>query len=379
VLEIPAYSLLSVSERTLRRATDLAFRPTDAVVGGRVKIVDALLRRKKLSGHLETLLFDRTSFRGVPKTKDSPLDVARQARRTWGLGAAPIRSLWLTINRAGIATLVSEELKGDSAGPAVLAGWYGASRLILVSANWKTTKHGHESARFRFRMAVELGYLMLRRTRNYMPESAACESFARQFLVPDDAKKFFTGRNRISADEWVAMSNFWGVPFEPLVMRLRDWSLIENSQRLRRLSESLAPLTKMITVPPETPLFDLFLMARVGERPDSPLVHLVDSLWGPVEYLPTRLNDEEAKILTNSLFLAVIEGLYVVSEVLDADNPVFAEPVSDRPGRNDQWNRVVACGASGRPCRVFPSEDTFRKWRSERTRAPAEEAIGEEE
>jgi hypothetical protein len=67
--------------------------------------------------------------------------------------------------------------------------------------------------------------------------------------------------------------------------------------------------------------------------------------------------------LTRKYLLSLQDGVFLASNVCDSASaaPVFAELVAPIDQRNEQWARICERGAGQRLCRVFPSEDHFRK------------------
>jgi hypothetical protein len=70
--------------------------------------------------------------------------------------------------------------------------------------------------------------------------------------------------------------------------------------------------------------------------------------------------------LTKKVFMAAPAGWVIASNCLvSPSQSVFEERVaSSIPGREAQWQRIVAAGASQRLCRVFQSHSEYQTWLS---------------
>ena len=70
--------------------------------------------------------------------------------------------------------------------------------------------------------------------------------------------------------------------------------------------------------------------------------------------------------LTKTLLMTAPAGAYLVSNLLSASQPIFAEAVADSfPGRLQQWTRIKSVGANHRLCYVFESKDQHDHLRQE--------------
>lgn len=64
----------------------------------------------------------------------------------------------------------------------------------------------------------------------------------------------------------------------------------------------------------------------------------------------------QSRKLTKKLLMELSEGLYLVSNCLrTTTESILAETVQPSPQRQTQWRRIVAVGAKGRLCHIFPS------------------------
>jgi len=70
--------------------------------------------------------------------------------------------------------------------------------------------------------------------------------------------------------------------------------------------------------------------------------------------------------LTKKIYLAAPTGWVIVSNcMINPSQSVFEERVaSSTPGREAQWQRIVAAGANQRLCRVFHTRSEYQTWLS---------------
>jgi hypothetical protein len=73
-------------------------------------------------------------------------------------------------------------------------------------------------------------------------------------------------------------------------------------------------------------------------------------------------NPEPAK-LTKRFFMAAPEGLFLASNCMTPrGQTIFGEVIAPVANRQEQWDRIVAVGASQRLCRVFRTSVDYLGW-----------------
>ena len=73
-------------------------------------------------------------------------------------------------------------------------------------------------------------------------------------------------------------------------------------------------------------------------------------------------NPEPAK-LTKRFFMAASEGLFLASNCMTPrGQTIFGEVIAPVANRQEQWDRIVAVGASQRLCRVFRTSVDYLGW-----------------
>lgn len=67
--------------------------------------------------------------------------------------------------------------------------------------------------------------------------------------------------------------------------------------------------------------------------------------------------------LTKKFYMQIPTGLYLISSVgWTPTEPIFAEMIESKSGREKQWKRIVGCAVSQRMCFVFKDKKTHLKW-----------------
>jgi hypothetical protein len=73
-------------------------------------------------------------------------------------------------------------------------------------------------------------------------------------------------------------------------------------------------------------------------------------------------NPEPAK-LTKKFFMAAPEGLFLASNCMTPrGQTIFGEVIAPVAVRQQQWERIVAVGASQRLCRIFRTSVDYLGW-----------------
>jgi hypothetical protein len=73
-------------------------------------------------------------------------------------------------------------------------------------------------------------------------------------------------------------------------------------------------------------------------------------------------NPEPAK-LTKKFFMAAPEGLFLASNCMTPlGQTIFGEVIAPVAARQQQWERIVAVGASQRLCRIFRTSVDYLGW-----------------
>ena len=152
-------------------------------------------------------------------------DAARQLRKAWHVGDAPIESVAETIEDAGGIVV---ETDGVAPGFDSCAGWVdGSTPVVVVSVAAPETEH-------RVRLACELGRLSVDSSKadpSEMPRlvQSFAQRFAAAFLVPADAARRELGDRRRHLDlrELAILKLKYGLSMQAWIYRATDLGIIE--------------------------------------------------------------------------------------------------------------------------------------------------------
>ena len=190
----------------------------------------------------------------------TPEDFARLVRRQWGLGRAPIASVWMAANRARIVTFVTSAFAEQAD---IAAGRWGRWPFIAVSPSAARLPR----LTLRERLATEIGFLFQMDPKgNARPTQAFAESFARAFLVPDDVQNLLVKRSTFHAAEWVALMSCYGVSSNLLAARISAWNVFRRPTVIAQLAAKTQRFEARIGRRfPESPDFDHLLAGRASD------------------------------------------------------------------------------------------------------------------
>lgn len=152
-------------------------------------------------------------------------DAARQLRKAWHVGDAPIESVAETIEDAGGIVV---ETDGVAPGFDSCAGWVdGSTPVVVVSVAAPETEH-------RVRLACELGRLSVDSSKadpSEMPRlvQSFAQRFAAAFLVPADTARRELGERRRHLDlrELAILKLKYGLSMQAWIYRATDLGIIE--------------------------------------------------------------------------------------------------------------------------------------------------------
>lgn len=152
-------------------------------------------------------------------------DAARQLRKAWHVGDAPIESVAETIEDAGGIVV---ETDGVAPGFDACAGWVdGSTPVVVVSVAAPETEH-------RVRLACELGRLSVDSSKadpSEMPRlvQSFAQRFAAAFLVPADTARRELGERRRHLDlrELAILKLKYGLSMQAWIYRATDLGIIE--------------------------------------------------------------------------------------------------------------------------------------------------------
>ena len=79
--------------------------------------------------------------------------------------------------------------------------------------------------------------------------------------------------------------------------------------------------------------------------------------------MPDTTLEKMRSKLTKKFYLQIPAGLYLVSNLGWAPGkPIFEEKVVRQSDRENQWERILKCGADQRLCLIFANKKDHEKW-----------------
>lgn len=234
VLRVPAEFFLEEARATVgvewlaRRGTRLTMAEEERIKTLATAQVEAVVTlRRALEPKRVWPGFPRVKVpRGPVETVETAAeDAARQLRKAWHVGDAPIESVAATIEDAGGIVV---ETDGVPPSFDALAGWVdGSTPVVVVSVAAPETEH-------RVRLACELGRLSVDSSKadpSEMPRlvQSFAQRFAAAFLVPADAARRELGDRRRHLDlrELAILKVKYGLSMQAWIYRATDLGIIE--------------------------------------------------------------------------------------------------------------------------------------------------------
>lgn len=182
----------------------------------------------------------------VPVQIEHPMQMimlAKEVRRTWGLGNSPIPSVKNMLMSQGVKVFEIE-------GPEGFDGISGYAKdtipLMVVNSNMKNTE------RRRFTHMHELAHLMANTSfdvniSNHEKEKL-CDAFASEMLLPSDVlQSEFGKKSKISIQELIRIQKIYGISIDAIVYSLKRLGILnENRHRGYCIRKNTKPKFKAL-------------------------------------------------------------------------------------------------------------------------------------
>lgn len=159
------------------------------------------------------------------KTVEDAEDAAREVRKKWDLGRAPIANLTGVLEEHGVH-VIEVATRRDLDGISAVASEHGKRAAGAAIA----TQADLPGERMRLNLAHELGHLVLQPSGNLDPEKAAFR-FGAAFLAPAEEVCREVGKKRrfINLEEILLLKKRFGISIQAIIFRLHDLGIINDS------------------------------------------------------------------------------------------------------------------------------------------------------
>jgi Zn-dependent peptidase ImmA (M78 family) len=156
---------------------------------------------------------------GIADVADSER-VAEKVRHIWDLGAWPIESLSLVIEKSGVIVI---EIEADSDLDGLSGVAEGDIRFVVVAA-------GAPVDRMRMNLAHELGHVVIEPSENESFDEAAAFRFGAALLIPRSVVIDRIGKRRRTIDlrELILLKEEYGISVQALIHRCYDLDIISQ-------------------------------------------------------------------------------------------------------------------------------------------------------
>lgn len=238
VLHTTTAALLGRNQRSAAlalaaRVTDSADPSYEGAAQRAVQILEADDLLTRVLGDTPAVRAPDIQVGDVAVSSRGGIELARRARDEMRLGAGPVPDLaTLVEERFGTHVLV-EEMEDGKHGFCAISKFPGDDTAAVIIVNARDT-----AGRRRFTLAHELCHLiaedpveveLLAEASNSQVERRA-DAFAAHFLAPDEGILELTGGNKVDAGDVARLSNYFGMSFQAMLIRLRELRLIGTSK-----------------------------------------------------------------------------------------------------------------------------------------------------